>query len=427
MSASSCGSHRTKESAGLVNALNELRGGMGDNVRHWGLGELSQQLQELLLTFQTTLTQLQDFVTWLRTSYDEALGEYEGLRGDCEARASELEEQLQQLIEQLPSDLPGLPTTTLSDTTPTEDPTAAPDDTAAETGQPEQTTPSSEQTTPNSEQTTATASGETGGAAMFAGLTGRSGNTARLDEAALAAYLEELEGQLGQADSLLTGTRLSEEQARQLLAETPREVRADHDGIVSGLEVSAGDEVAAGRLLLTVYAEDSLYACFDANRSDLARIAVGQNVSYSYGSLDFTGKITAIARVSTQTGQTASSLLQSAGTEATVPVSMSIEGTREAREALVIGFDIDASILLAVREEVPAIPLDAVLYRDGKPWVWVVNSEGRIETRMIRLGLVADFAAEVEDGLGAADRVLLHPPGGLREGDPVRALEAAGD
>ncbi len=406
---------------GLVNALSELQGGMGDienGAVLQRLGDLSQQLRELLLSFQTTLTQLQDFVVWLRTNHDEIMGECEDLREDCETRASELEEQLREIIAQLPSDQPCPSTSAQPDLT--EGLSAPPGDTPAETGQPEVTLP-------DSEQTTATTVSEAGGAAMFAGLGSRPGSTARFEEAALASYLQELEGQLGQANSLLTSTRLSEEQALQLLEETPREVRADFDGIVSGLSVAAGDEVAAGRLLLTLYAEDSLYAHFDANRSDLARIAVGQKVSYSYGVLDFTGEIKTIARVSTQTGQTASSLLQGSGVEATVPVAMSIEAGPGAREALVIGFDIDASILLAAREEVPAIPHDAVLYRDGKPWVWTVNGEGRLEARTIRLGLVADFAAEIVDGLDSEDRVVLHPPGGLKAGDPVRAVEAGGD
>ncbi|MDI9470875.1 MAG: HlyD family efflux transporter periplasmic adaptor subunit [Bacillota bacterium] len=439
------------ELEGLLNTLQQLQSGMssfGDGAALQGIGELSQHLEGLLFTFQATLTQLEDFVAGLRQSYDETLGAYEERREEWEARARELEEQLQALLAQLPSELPSLPSELPS--LPSELPSlpsvtwplpslsedSAPSPGDAETEEPG-TEPEPELTTPSSASTSAadtTAAAETtaadttaGGAAMFSGLGEGLGNSAALQEAQLAEYLKQLESQLVQANSLLGGSRLSEEQALKLLEETPQEVRADFDGIVSGINVAVGDEVAAGRLLLTVYAQDSIQARFDANRSDLARIAVGQAVSYRYGELRFTGEITRITRVSAQVGQTASSLLQSSGVEATVPVSMSIEGVPEAREALVIGFDIDASILLSARDDVLAIPLDAVLYRDEEPWVWVVNAEERLEARPVRLGLVADFAAEILDGLTTRDRVILHPSAALKAGDPVRALEAPGD
>ena len=70
-----------------------------------------------------------------------------------------------------------------------------------------------------------------------------------------------------------------------------------------------------------------------------------------------------------------------------------------------------------------AVPLSAVLYGSGGPVVQVVR-DGRIESRRVRVGLMAAGQAEIREGLSEGDMVVARAGAFLREGDRVRSVVA---
>jgi multidrug efflux pump subunit AcrA (membrane-fusion protein) len=70
-----------------------------------------------------------------------------------------------------------------------------------------------------------------------------------------------------------------------------------------------------------------------------------------------------------------------------------------------------------------AVPLSAVLYGSGGPVVQVVR-DGRVESRRVKVGLMASGQAEIRDGLSEGDLVVARAGAFLREGDRVRPVEA---
>ena len=70
-----------------------------------------------------------------------------------------------------------------------------------------------------------------------------------------------------------------------------------------------------------------------------------------------------------------------------------------------------------------AVPLSAVLYGSGGPVVQVVR-DGRIESRRVKVGLMASGQAEIRDGLSEGDMVVARAGAFLREGDRVRPVVA---
>jgi multidrug efflux pump subunit AcrA (membrane-fusion protein) len=68
-----------------------------------------------------------------------------------------------------------------------------------------------------------------------------------------------------------------------------------------------------------------------------------------------------------------------------------------------------------------AVPLSAVLYGAGGPVVQVVR-DGRVESRRVRVGLMASGQAEIRDGLSEGDLVVARAGAFLREGDRVRPV-----
>jgi multidrug efflux pump subunit AcrA (membrane-fusion protein) len=71
----------------------------------------------------------------------------------------------------------------------------------------------------------------------------------------------------------------------------------------------------------------------------------------------------------------------------------------------------------------PAIPLSALLYGPSGAVVQVVRA-GRVETRQIVGGLIAQDQAEIREGLAEGETVVARAGAFLRDGDRVRAVTA---
>lgn len=68
-----------------------------------------------------------------------------------------------------------------------------------------------------------------------------------------------------------------------------------------------------------------------------------------------------------------------------------------------------------------AIPLEAVVIRDGRPQAAVLQENGRVKFQALRLGEEEDSRVRVLGGLQPGDTVVLNPPPSLKDGDRVQA------
>jgi HlyD family secretion protein len=73
-----------------------------------------------------------------------------------------------------------------------------------------------------------------------------------------------------------------------------------------------------------------------------------------------------------------------------------------------------------------AVPLTSVLYGDAGTVVQVVR-RARVETKQVEVGLMSGGQVEIKGGLNEGDIVVARAGALLREGDPVRAVTAAGE
>ncbi len=73
-----------------------------------------------------------------------------------------------------------------------------------------------------------------------------------------------------------------------------------------------------------------------------------------------------------------------------------------------------------------AVPLTAILYGSAGTVVQVVRRD-RVETRRVEVGLMFAGQVEIRDGLVEGDIVVARAGALLREGDPVRPIEAGAD
>jgi RND family efflux transporter MFP subunit len=92
---------------------------------------------------------------------------------------------------------------------------------------------------------------------------------------------------------------------------------------------------------------------------------------------------------------------------------------RNPDRVLVPGLYAEADLTLEHREDIPAVPLQAVNREAEKTTVFVVNPSGVLEDRPVTLGLQTATDAEVISGLNAGEQVVVSDRSGLKPGEKV--------
>src|ERR1700730_15153409 len=90
-------------------------------------------------------------------------------------------------------------------------------------------------------------------------------------------------------------------------------------------------------------------------------------------------------------------------------------GLKEARRTM----HTDGDVALEHRDDIPAIPLQAVNHEGGQTTVFVVGKNGEIENRPITLGLQTSNDAEVVSGLAEGEEVVVSDRSALKPGETV--------
>ena len=72
------------------------------------------------------------------------------------------------------------------------------------------------------------------------------------------------------------------------------------------------------------------------------------------------------------------------------------------------GYRVEARIVLWQGEDVLKVPQVALFRQDGQ-WSVYVKEDGRARLRAVTLGQSNGFEAEIADGLGAGEAIVLHP------------------
>jgi HlyD family secretion protein len=105
--------------------------------------------------------------------------------------------------------------------------------------------------------------------------------------------------------------------------------------------------------------------------------------------------------------------------EQRVNVIVDIVSLRDEWARLAHGYQVDARIVLAERNDVLKVPLTA-LFRDGVEWAVFVHESGHVKRTHVELVESNGIEAEVT-GLAENEQIVLHPSDRVREGVRIRA------
>ena len=219
-----------------------------------------------------------------------------------------------------------------------------------------------------------------------------------LDRAAAEAAVRQAEATLAQQQAALELQTVN-------LGET--QITAPFDGIVAERLATAGAVVQVSTPVFTLISRDTEIA-LNVEEAAISRFREGGSASFSvnaYPSETFQGSVTSIF----PTGDTRSRTF-------TVKVKPADPSGK-----LKPGMYAQLSVTLDSRSNVTVVPRDAILLRNDKPFIFVVN-ENVATLRPLELGLGDDRKVEVKTGVQVDESIVISGQATLRDKDAVRIV-----
>ena len=188
-------------------------------------------------------------------------------------------------------------------------------------------------------------------------------------------------------------------------------VKANFQGKVLNLQVQVGDVVKLGNILLTLGDPDVEIVRVYLSPLEARRVKIGQIArirAIGPQTKSFSGKVSTISEAATNVQQGGNENKENPNSgQATVVATIQLE---KPSEILLPGSKVDVEIEVAARNDVVAIGQDIIQDYDTNPFVWVEDSQGKVQKRDIILGLNGLTIVEVTSGLSPGDRVIIPPP-----------------
>jgi HlyD family secretion protein len=218
----------------------------------------------------------------------------------------------------------------------------------------------------------------------------------------------------------LAALKAQVEQARIRMELAQREferntLTAEMDGVVIAVEVSEGDHINPGTRLITIGNTAKVEVTAGVSEADSGRLNVGQKVKVTAAALpdrEYTGVLRSVS-------PGALVEMGNQGSQIEVPVIVNITGDSK---GLRTGYTVDLTITTADIKKALAVPYEAVVEKDGKRIVYVVEN-GTARERKVETGLDTDLYTEIKTGLKEGETVIVEPEEKIKDGVRVSALK----
>ncbi|MFZ5945950.1 MAG: efflux RND transporter periplasmic adaptor subunit [Bacillota bacterium] len=186
------------------------------------------------------------------------------------------------------------------------------------------------------------------------------------------------------------------------------------DGTVLSIGVKEGHPVQMSQLLASIGTPEQLRIETGINEVDAAELQVGNKVEITseglfdkpvIGHIEYVAPIAQIERTSQ-------------GEQTQVKIRIAVDSVDNSK--LKPGYNVNLKIIVAEKEKVILVPYEALLQKEGKDVVFVVDTEGIVSARELKLGMSNALFFEVIEGLAAGESVVLNPTENIKEGAKVK-------
>ncbi|NEQ15543.1 MAG: HlyD family efflux transporter periplasmic adaptor subunit [Moorea sp. SIO3E2] len=195
-------------------------------------------------------------------------------------------------------------------------------------------------------------------------------------------------------------------------------VKATLNGTVLEINVKVGEVVKLGDALLTLGNPSQGIVKLQLSPLDAVRVQVNQIARVRVigpNAKSFTGRVQSVSKLAT-TSNNNGEKGKSSG-QATVTATIKLD---RPSKTLIPGSKLDVEIIVAARQNVVVLDTDVIQNSGANAFVWVRDTQGKVQKRSVTLGLEALTKEEVTSGLRPGDVIVLPPTGSsLNPGMPV--------
>lgn len=190
-------------------------------------------------------------------------------------------------------------------------------------------------------------------------------------------------------------------------------VTAPISGTVTMVNANVGSFASAGSPMFEIANVDTLEISTGINEQNVSKIKIGQEVLLKINSVSdqwMSGTITEISKVmNTQTKA--------------YPVTIALTN-KDA--SLVAGMYAEVQVVVDHADDVLVIPVDAIVYKEAKPFAFVAQADGTVKEAALTLGINDGDNYVVTEGLNAGDQIVVKGNGNLVEGEAVTIVTLDG-
>lgn len=204
----------------------------------------------------------------------------------------------------------------------------------------------------------------------------------------------------------LASARAILEETRARLAQT--EIVAPANAVVATRSATLGQVVQTGTELFRLIQDGRIEVNASVPEANLLRILPQQSVRI----------VDPMGRVSHASVRLVAPIVDAKTRLGTVRVALPAE--TELMPGMFVRIGIETGGLAAL-----TVPLKALVWRDGRPAVFMVSDDGTAVLRAIKAGRKTSSAVEVVQGLASGERIVVEGAGLLSEGERVRAAVAS--
>ncbi len=190
-------------------------------------------------------------------------------------------------------------------------------------------------------------------------------------------------------------------------------VTAPISGTITMVNANVGSYATASAPMFEIANVDTLEISAGINEQNVSKIRIGQEVLLKINSVSdqwFSGHITEISKV------------MNAQTKA-YPITIAMNNKDD---ALVAGMYAEIQVVVDHVDDVLVIPVDAIVYKEAKPFAFITQADGTVKETALTLGINDGDNYVITQGLKAGDKVVVKGNGNLVSGEAVTVITLDG-
>ncbi len=211
------------------------------------------------------------------------------------------------------------------------------------------------------------------------------------------------------AKAQLDSTTLTQEDAISKIDAAKEGVKSDFNGVVTAVSVVEGATVAAGAQTVTLANLDDVEVSVQISKSDLPKIAIGQQVDITINNKPYTGEISKISGTATKNNN------------GVAVVDTTIKVTNPDSD-IILGVEANNKIHAQKAENTLVLPYEYVQTDSEGDYVYVVEN-GIVVRKNVTIGIASSTEAQIVDGLNAGDKIVTGNYENLSDGMAVVEME----